>query len=247
MKRITTILSFLMLVCMGAWAETITLVTAADTWSGGTFYTSSGANSTTGTWGHTYLSDASTTQPQIFINSDKSTTTNGFNCGNGRHAAGKTFYLNIQPGYKITGYSISFKSNSTSTTITAADGVTSQTADGTTAKTLNVTGLSALNTSYSVTNANAIITSFTITYEAVSGAKYRLMQCWNNNSSHFYYCYSTSSNKTIMYEHRTPNGINFMDPYYIWAAENDTYKMKLKNMGSGYYVKEFTGTSNNYE
>ena len=131
-KLLLLMIALLTLGVSGVWAETITLVTAQDTWSGGTFYTTSGA--ATSGWGHTYLSDASTTQPQIFINSNNAPeSSGGFNCANGRHATGKTYYLNIQPGYKITGYSITFKSTETSTTLTAADGVTTATADGSTA------------------------------------------------------------------------------------------------------------------
>ena len=245
MKKLLLLFFALLTGVSGAWAETLTLVTAADTWSGGTFYTSSGANSTVGTWGHSYLSAASTTQPQVFINSDKSTTSNGFNCGNGRHGNGKTFYLNIQPGYKITGYSISFKSVGSTTTITAADGKTSKTADGTTAQTLSVTGLSTLNTSYSVSGGNnAIITGFTITYEAVDGAKYRMNQRWNNTTD--YYTYGKSDDLTYMYETNSATGITLLtNSYYMWAAHSNNCKLLLQNVGTTRYVGTFTKTTSN--
>lgn len=227
----------------GAWADNLTLVTAQDTWSGVTFYTTTG--SATSGWGHTCLSNASASQPQVFINSNNAAeSSGGFNCANGRHAKGKTFYLNIQPGYKITGYSITFKSINTSTTITAADGETSQTADGSTPQTLSVTGLSCLKTSYSVSgDGNAIITAYTITYEAVDGGKYRLIQHWNNTT--LFYCYAKSSELTKMYETYTPQANKFGSDY-VWIAETNNCKLLLKNLLTSRYVRQFSGSYSDY-
>lgn len=242
MKKLLLLLTALLtLGAGGAWAETLTLVTSQDYWNGGSFYRTSGV--ATSNWGHTYLSPASTTQPQVFINSNNAAeASGGFNCANGRHAAGKTFYLNIQPGYKITGYSITFKSVSTSTTITAADGTTSATADGSTTKTLSVTGLSTLKTSYSVAGANAILTSYTVTYEAVPGQKYRMFQKWNNVTN--YAAYAKSDDVTHMFETNSTTGITLLaNTYYLWAAYNDNCKLLLQNLGTARYVGTFTGTS----
>lgn len=154
MKRFTTILTFLMLVCMGIWAEEVTLTPAK-----GTYVTGSG----------NYVNSISfSTTPAITItasanNMDKRQTGSYLLWHSGQSGS-STYTISVPVDWCITAYTVTGEANTSAQTLTAG-AVSHEFAVGTSSS-FTVSDLSSNSVSYVQTGANASglkITSITVT------------------------------------------------------------------------------------
>ncbi len=197
MKRITTILSFLMLVCMGTWAITITYSTSTGT------YTAVSGN---GLWASRWESTAS---PKVTI----SVGANNIQVSDGAIYSGAsecTYTISVATGYYITGYTLKGTSNEGNQTLTPAAGGSATTFEAGVENTLTVSGLKVTSTSFnqSTPNKGIKIASFTIEVEQIdpeliaakaaitSGYTYRIYT-YNNGSEEGSTKYYLTSSGTL--------------------------------------------------
>ena len=108
MKRITTILTFLMLVCMGTWAKSYTITYGTTT---GTFYRSGSASTD---WSSKWVSNE-TGKPVVTI----TTSVNYMNGANARIMP-QTYTIYTEAGYKVTGFAMNCPTFGATVTVTPA-------------------------------------------------------------------------------------------------------------------------------
>lgn len=241
MKRITTILTMLMLVCMGAWADgTITIASTADTaWPNGKYYNGTDAFTpgTSGKWGAVWISTADGTNPQVKV--ANTTDIAYLNVQNGRIAT-TTFNIVIQPGYKISGFTLEFAArNSTAATVTS-NGSSKTSSGSSNYQTLTVSGLSGMSTSFSVSGDYIIVKTFTVSYVDAPNAYYALRNAHSDFTSYQYFCQSDEATENF---NKVATDGHLTDLKYVWQAPHSGGYMKLKNAGTGEYAPKFTSTS----
>lgn len=153
MKKITTILMLLMLTCMGAWAEELTLSNGIK--NSGTMKNVAGG-SVTGL-GCTFTSN---TTPVVTIKSFKSgEAANVMNLGNGYFIADPSsdFEISLPDGYVIQSFTYNIKNNKASATETfsSTSGTVSQSNVTTTATDITVSDINAQSATFNLTSTES--------------------------------------------------------------------------------------------
>lgn len=154
MKRISTILILLMLVCMGTRAAEYTITFSNSTGS----YT---ATNSDGTWASAWKSTATDPYVTLTVGANNIHVSSG-NIYSGSNGA--TYTITAQTGYLIKGYTIVGTAQTAAQTLTPAEGGTAVEFGTDKEYTLSATGLSLPSTSFtqSTPNNGIAILSFTI-------------------------------------------------------------------------------------
>lgn len=249
MKRITTILSFLMLVCMGAWADTFTWTSGVafnenttGNYSTGWFTVVAPFNGKLTTFtvnlgtGHNDRTDA-----YLAISRNLKTATTGFSstdfvaistntCGTSGCKIDMVFTTDslLQGGRKYYFYFVR-KSGDIYTTVRQRYHVVSSSV------------MSVGNVGSTDVQSSAYAMPFSATMTLTSGSYYRIKGNMPTDNVPCYLC-SNSGNENKLYKSKTAPTLT--NSRYVWKATVDG-GVKLQNMGKEHYIPTFTSKSSN--
>ena len=178
------------------------------------------------------------------------TSTNQLRYMSGSVVAKAEYAMFLPFGYRITGYTITFKSNAAaSSKITAygnkrANPVTATSTSTTDEQTLTVSNISTQAAEFKVETNHANVTSFVVTYETtdesmpfVQNAYYRLKEYPGWVTNFYLYSYRNESNTDRLKKGSTSANKLITHNNYVWKASSVSgSQVKLQNVLYGYYI-----------